>query len=65
MTYGIHFRTRSLLQEVSLTSASMQDRTASVKLIADDWIDYMHVLKLNGTWQLVNVLWQYKDSDAH
>ncbi|WP_420402063.1 nuclear transport factor 2 family protein [Flagellimonas sp.] len=41
------------------------DKTASVKLIADDWIDYMHIVKLNGKWQIVNVLWQFKDSSLH
>lgn len=41
------------------------DKTASVKLIADDWIDYMHIVKLNGKWQLVNVLWQFNDSGNH
>ena len=41
------------------------DKTASVKLIADDWIDYMHIVKLNGRWQLVNVLWQFNDSTKH
>ena len=41
------------------------DRTASVKLIADDWIDYMHIVKLNGKWQLVNVLWQFNDAGSH
>ncbi|MEL7006174.1 MAG: nuclear transport factor 2 family protein [Bacteroidota bacterium] len=41
------------------------DKTASVKLIADDWIDYMHIVKLNGKWQLVNVLWQFNDSQKH
>ncbi|MEM6841158.1 MAG: nuclear transport factor 2 family protein [Bacteroidota bacterium] len=41
------------------------DKTASVKLIADDWIDYMHIVKLNGKWQLVNVLWQFNDSEDH
>ncbi|WP_411029957.1 nuclear transport factor 2 family protein [Spongiimicrobium sp. 3-5] len=41
------------------------DRVASVKLIADDWIDYMHIVKLNGKWQLVNVLWQFNDSEEH
>lgn len=41
------------------------DKTASVKLIADDWIDYMHIVKLNRKWQIVNVLWQFKDSDKH
>ncbi|UOY06826.1 nuclear transport factor 2 family protein [Muricauda sp. SCSIO 64092] len=41
------------------------DKTASVKLIADEWIDYMHIVKLNGKWQLVNVLWQFNDSESH
>ncbi|NER18306.1 nuclear transport factor 2 family protein [Spongiivirga citrea] len=41
------------------------DKTASVKLIADDWIDYMHIVKLNGKWQIVNVLWQFNDSKDH
>lgn len=40
------------------------DKTASVKLIADEWIDYMHIVKLNGKWQLVNVLWQFHDSST-
>lgn len=39
--------------------------TASVKLIADEWIDLMHIIKLNGTWQIVNVLWQFHDSSKH
>jgi len=41
------------------------DKTASVKLIADDWIDYMHIVKLNEKWQIVNVLWQFNDSKDH
>lgn len=41
------------------------DKVASVKLIADDWVDYMHIVKLNGKWQLVNVLWQFNDSELH
>ncbi|MEL6811108.1 MAG: nuclear transport factor 2 family protein [Bacteroidota bacterium] len=41
------------------------EKVASVKLIADDWIDYMHMVKLNGDWQLVNVLWQFNDIERH
>ncbi|MAQ76567.1 MAG: hypothetical protein CL613_09570 [Aquimarina sp.] len=41
------------------------DKIASVKLIADDWVDYMHIVKLNGKWQLVNVLWQFNDATKH
>jgi len=40
-------------------------RTASVKLIADEWIDYIHVVKLNGVWKIANVLWQYNDINQH
>ncbi|WP_316820574.1 nuclear transport factor 2 family protein [Pedobacter gandavensis] len=43
----------------------ISDRTASIKLIADDWIDYMHLIKLNGSWKIINVLWQYHDSERH
>ncbi|ASW73968.1 hypothetical protein CJF12_06450 [Chryseobacterium piperi] len=43
----------------------VSDKTASVKLIADEWIDYMHLVKLNGTWKIINVLWQYNDSSHH
>ncbi|MEX0362200.1 MAG: nuclear transport factor 2 family protein [Allomuricauda sp.] len=28
-------------------------------------MDYMHIVKLNGKWQIVNVLWQFKDSSLH
>lgn len=50
-------------KEVKLLDVS--DHTASVKLTADEWIDYMHLIKVNGTWKIVNVLWQYKDSNKH
>lgn len=43
----------------------VSDRTASVKLIADEWIDYMHLVKINGSWKIINVLWQYKDASKH
>ncbi len=37
------------------------DRSASVKLISDNWVEYLHLLKINGEWKIVNLLWQYKD----
>jgi len=51
------------VKEVRLLDVS--DRTASVKLTADDWIDYMHVVKVNGQWKIINVLWQFKDASRH
>lgn len=48
-----------------ITILDIYKKTASVKLVADEWIDYMHIVKLNGKWQLVNVLWQFNDSEDH
>ena len=41
------------------------NKTASVKLIADDWVDYMHIVKINKKWTIVNVLWQFNNSSKH
>ena len=41
------------------------DKTASIKLVADDWIDYMHIVKINNRWTIVNLLWQYNNSSKH
>jgi hypothetical protein len=34
------------------------DQTASVKLVAEWGIDYMHLAKFDGQWKIVNVMWQ-------
>jgi hypothetical protein len=34
------------------------DKTASAKLTADWGVDYFHLAKLDGKWQIVQVLWQ-------
>ncbi len=34
----------------------MMDKTASVKLIAEGWVDYVHVGKVNGEWKIINIL---------
>lgn len=33
---------------------------ATVKIIAGEWVDYMHLAKWNGQWKIINVLWQMK-----
>ncbi|WP_163410315.1 nuclear transport factor 2 family protein [Flavobacterium ajazii] len=50
-------------KEVRLLDVSA--KTASVKLLADEWIDYMHIVKINGEWKIINVLWQYNDVSQH
>jgi hypothetical protein len=32
--------------------------TASVRVDAVSWIDYLHIAKWNGRWVIVNVLWE-------
>lgn len=34
------------------------DKTASAKLTAEWGVDYFHLVKLDGKWQIMNVLWQ-------
>ena len=41
-----------------VTVFDVLDRTASAKLEADWGIDYFHLAKLNGSWIIINVLWQ-------
>ena len=34
--------------------------TASVRAEMLEWIDYMHMAKVNGQWKIINVLWEMK-----
>ena len=34
--------------------------TASVRVDAGTWVDYLHVAKWNGKWVIVNVLWEMR-----
>jgi hypothetical protein len=34
--------------------------TASVRVDADGWIDYMHLARWNGDWKIINVLWELR-----
>jgi len=41
------------------------NRIANVKLVSDNWVEYLHLMKLDGMWQIVNLIWQYKDVDRY
>lgn len=47
-------------QEKEVTILDVFGNTASVKVVASDWIDYLHIAKFNGRWVIVNVLWELK-----
>ncbi len=43
-----------------ITILDVFENAASVKIVASDWIDYLHIAKFNGRWVIVNVLWELK-----
>jgi hypothetical protein len=47
-------------QQKDITILDVFENAASVKAVAADWIDYLHVGKSNGKWVIVNVLWELK-----
>jgi hypothetical protein len=47
-------------QQKDVTILDVFNNAASVKVVASDWIDYLHVAKWNGRWVIVNVLWELK-----
>jgi hypothetical protein len=47
-------------QQKDVTILDKYENVASVKVVARDWIDYLHVAKFNGQWVIVNVLWEPK-----
>jgi len=55
MAYG-----RQIPKERRSSEVSILDRyqnAASVKVVAADWVDYLHMVKWNGDWKIINVLW--------
>ena len=47
-------------QQKDVTILDMMGSAATVKLEMRDWVDYMHIGKMNGKWVIINVLWETK-----
>jgi hypothetical protein len=47
-------------QQKDVTILDLFENAACVKIVAADWIDYLHVAKFDGRWVIVNVLWEMK-----
>lgn len=47
-------------QQKDVTILDVYENAASVKVVASDWIDYLHMARWNGRWVIVNVLWELK-----
>ena len=47
-------------RQSDVTVLDVFENAASVKVVAAAWIDYLHLVKWNGRWLIVNVLWEMK-----
>lgn len=50
-------------QQKDVTILDVYENAASVKVVAADWVDYLHVARYNGRWVIVNVLWELKPKE--
>lgn len=57
-TAGYGTRTPPERQRKEVTILDVYEHAASVKIFASDWVDYLHLARWNGTWKIVNVLWE-------
>ena len=47
-------------QQRDVTILDVMGGAATVKLEMREWVDYMHIGKMNGKWVIINVLWEMK-----
>ena len=57
---GFGKQTPGAEQQKDVTILDVLGGAATVKLEMRDWVDYMHIAKINGKWVIVNVLWEMK-----
>jgi len=44
-----------------LTILDVYDDIATVKVYAHYWLDYLHLMKIDESWKIINVLWRLYD----
>jgi hypothetical protein len=57
---GFGKQTPAAEQQKDVSVLDVLGGAATVKLEMRDWVDYMHIAKINGKWLIVNVLWEMK-----
>lgn len=48
-----------------ITILDIYNRIATVKIYSDNWVEYLHLIKLDEKWSIVNLLWQHKDINRY
>jgi hypothetical protein len=61
---GFGKQTAKAEQQKDVTILDVMGNAATVKLEMHDWVDYMHIGKVNGKWVIINVLWEMKPKKA-
>ncbi len=55
---GYGAKTPTDKRQTDVTILDVYGNAASVKLVMHDWVDYLHMVKTEGRWVIVNVLWE-------
>lgn len=45
-------------RQKDVTILDVFEGAASVKIVAAGWVDYLHLAKQGGDWEIINVLWE-------
>ncbi len=53
-------KTPAKRRQADVSVLDIYQGAASAKVIAADWVDYLHLARWNGRWVIVNVLWEFK-----
>ncbi len=48
-------------QRKDVTIFDIYGGAATVKIVAGDWIDYLHIGKVDDRWVIINVLWAFTE----
>lgn len=51
-------------QQKDVTILDRFQNAAVVKVVASGWVDYLEVVKFDGEWKIINVLWELKAQPA-
>jgi len=61
---GFGKETPAAEQQKDVRILDVFNNAASVRATMRDWIDYLHMVKWEGKWVIVNVLWERKPKPA-
>lgn len=57
---GYGRRTPPQERQSDVTLLDIFENVASVKVVASEWVDYLHMAKVDDRWVIINVLWELK-----